>query len=378
MGKTSSNAVLRRKTLAAREGYQARVLSPDKALRLALARAADEALDLALAVRRLEVDELPLEDAVAELPEAALTLLLEGPEGLSGAMSLDFALMSSLVEMQTMGRLLRSPPDPRRPTRTDAALTAPLIDAAFTALEGLLEASEEGYWLTGYRFGAMMEGPRMLGLALDAGGYHRLRLELDLAGQREGGLQILLPEREKPRAAPLPEEAGDGPPMARVVGQARAELTAELHRLSLPWEALLKLKPGDVLPIPRAALGSTMLLGPGRQRVLKVRLGQMNGARAVRLSAEEGARTARRLSEAGEAAEPRAEAPAMAAASTSPPAPEPEVAEPPPDVPDPSPRVEALEDLPDLSDLPGLGPQEEDLEPLPMSGFPMADLSDFE
>ncbi|MCA0919357.1 FliM/FliN family flagellar motor switch protein [Pseudooceanicola nanhaiensis] len=378
MGNRSSNAILRRKTLAAREVHQARVLSPEKALRLALARAAEEALDFALAVGDITVEAQPMEEAVADLPDAALTLLLEGEGGGAGAMSLDFALMSALVEVQTMGRLQRAPPEPRRPTRTDAALTAPLVDAAFAQLEELLQGAEAGHWLSGYRFGAMMEGPRMLGLALDTGTYHRLRLTLDLGGQREGQMQLLLPEREKPRGPQGAGETAQEAPLAHVIGLAQADLTAQLHRLSLPWNALLKLKPGDVLPVPREALSRTVLLGPGQVRILTVKLGQINGYRAVRLSAGETPRAARTLASQHVSPEDTFDPPPVDMPEEPMPVPmsEPEMPEPEP--PPFASRVEALPDLPDLSDLPGLGPEEAEEEAFPMAGFPMADLPDLD
>ena len=85
MDKVTPNAVLRRKAVAAREVWQARAMSPAKALRLSFARAADALWDLAAAATGIDLSEIEAEEAVASLNDEHLILALEGPTLLSSS-----------------------------------------------------------------------------------------------------------------------------------------------------------------------------------------------------------------------------------------------------------------------------------------------------
>ena len=82
--------------------------------------------------------------ALAELvdlpPDRALMLMLDqnGGDGL-GLIVLSPAVLSGLVEMLTTGRVTAAPPPNRRPTRTDGAMLAALVDAALTGLTWAME-----------------------------------------------------------------------------------------------------------------------------------------------------------------------------------------------------------------------------------------------
>lgn len=364
----SSNAVLRRKTSAAREVWQARAMSPAKALKLAFARAADELMDLAVAVSSVETDTPSAEAMLGGLEEGALLILLDGPRGAIGVAAVEFPVVAGLVEMLTMGRVLRTPVETRSPTRTDAAMVAPLLDAAFANLAELLDGPEAAQ-VAGYRFGVMMENPRMVGLAIEATEFRRQRMQLDIAGAREGEVTLALPVQDDP---PPVEEAEDGQaaeraasPLKPVLMSARARLDVVLHRLRMPLSELERLKPGDLVPVPRSALSDTTLEAGPRHRVAVARLGQMNGFRAVLLSPGDGAAMAAGAARGEGAAAP--DAPDAAPEPLSLPAEAPE----PGDLPDLADLPE-LGDLPDLGDLPELGGMEAPPDDLP----PLGDLPD--
>ena len=64
---------------------------------------------------------------------------------------------------------------------------------------------------------------------------------------------------------------------------AQAELSAVLHRLTLPLSAVLALRAGDVLPLPSAALDRVSVEGLDGRRLALGKLGQNQGSRALRL-----------------------------------------------------------------------------------------------
>ena len=390
----TSNTVLRRKAVAAREVWQSRAMSPSKALKLAFARAADDVLELALAVTSVQVDDPSADDLVKGLSEDSLLILIDGPGGACGVLSVDIAIVAALTEKLTMGRVLQRAPDPRRPTRTDAAMIAPFIDRAFQVLAAILQGEDGGDRLSGYAFGVVMENPRMVELAIEATDFRRFRMGLDVEGLRNGEVQLAFPDLDADAmaaAAAAAQDAGaalsgeiaetpEEPTLRPAVLKARAQLDAVLHQLRMPLSKVLALKPGDVIEVPREALGETVLRAGAGQRVVEVRLGQINGHRAVRLRAEDGQEAAAMAGQGGAAQGPDAggsagpakargalslDSPSAGAVADGPQGLDPLDAAPMPmaamqDLPEldslpPLDDLPPLGDLPDLGDLPGLG-----------------------
>lgn len=357
--------MLRRKATAAREVRQARAMTVARALRIALARAADDVTGTALAVATVAEDDTTTDGVVEGLADGELILLLDGPDGAAGAMSLSFAVASGLVEAQTTGRVGQRPPDPRPPTRTDAAILSPLVDTMMTRLEQAMGEHEAPVPLAGYRFGAMMENARLLGLSLDAPEYRRFELKVDLEGLRQGRIVLVLPSK-LPEAAPpsvadpLAPDRADNP----VLNDLPVQINAVLCRFSLTVDQLRRLAPGDTFPVPRNAIARSRLEAEPGVPLAEGRLGQLDGYRAIRLTLEvEGAEDAE---EPAPFAPADIGAPEAGPARSAPPVTLPDpVAEPLPDLPE----VPDLPDLPDLGDLPGFGNAEEegeyDLPPLP-------------
>ncbi|MGI3163115.1 FliM/FliN family flagellar motor C-terminal domain-containing protein [Pseudooceanicola sp. 200-1SW] len=290
MASTASNAVLRKKASVARETYQARAMSPEKALRLSLAKSADELLDLSLVVLSCQYEMLSADELTAQLSDDALLVLLDGAGRISGAMMLDLMSTSALVEQNTMGRISPLEPEPRATTTTDAALIGPMIDDVFLRLAMLLEGDRASDWMAGYSFGVRIENVRLLGLALDAPEFHVFRLHIEFGATRQGQMLIALPDRSHLPAIEREGVAEDGPgaTVGAAVMSAPAAIDAVLHRVSMPLSRVQGLKVGDLIEVPRSALAQTRLETrgeTGRATCLgKVRLGQMGGMRAVRLT----------------------------------------------------------------------------------------------
>ena len=286
MASQDHGSVIHRKARPARDGCESRAMSQAKALRLSLARAADTVLDLALTVATVEQQRVTLGRVDATLQEDGLILLLDGSGGARGAACLDQQMMAALIEVQTTGRVRNGPATPRRATRTDAAMVAPLIDALMDGLDAEMGTERDEYQPRGFCFGDRVDDLRSLALTLDAPDYDHFRVTVDLGpGAKTGWLDLLLPVRADPpkRSAPSGRRARDSARMGDVVLGAPVVLDAVLARLSLPLREACALEPGQILPLDRETLTATRLMAAGAHLVAEARLGQVNGWRALRL-----------------------------------------------------------------------------------------------
>jgi flagellar motor switch protein FliM len=286
MGVRGRGSVIYRKVQARRNGVDARAMTPAKALRLALARAADGLFDLSLTVATVEQHARPQAELAGLLPQDGLLVLLDGPGGRRGALNLDPQVMAGLVEVQTTGGLRASPPTARRMTPTDAAMAAPFIDAVLSGVDAELESGEGGALAPGFRFGDMVEDSAALALALQAPDYDVFHITVEMGGgAKSGGLTLLLPRLCAPE--PGGGVAQSAPPEAPEIEEAAlaapVTLTAEIARLTLPLREATRLAPGQRLTIPRDSLDSTHLLASRGHVVARAQMGKLNGKRAVRL-----------------------------------------------------------------------------------------------
>ncbi|QYX56046.1 FliM/FliN family flagellar motor C-terminal domain-containing protein [Roseovarius sp. SCSIO 43702] len=284
----ASDRVISRKARTAREGFEARAMSPAKALRLALAKAADATMDLALAVTTLEQSQVSRGELIKTFAAPGLLILIEGAR--RGAARLDSGALASIIEQQTIGRVTDRAIGERPVTRTDAALVASFLDDTLSRLAGFLSDQEGAETWRGYEYGAMLENAHDLDLSLESEEFHLFRVSTSLAdGMRLGLIEIALPvvdlppeERDGEGAAP---ERGRA--LASVVVEATVTFDAVLDRVSMPIDEVMKLAVGNRVPLD---IGPDLLLrveGVGRHLVSGARLGQMNGARAVRLVSSE-------------------------------------------------------------------------------------------
>ncbi|MBC7133685.1 MAG: FliM/FliN family flagellar motor switch protein [Roseovarius sp.] len=283
-------SVLRRKTRAVREGSDPRIMSPVKALRLSLARAADTLFDLTLTVATVEQRRIEPGEIEGILGDEGLFLLLEGAGGARGALRLDPALVAGLIEVQTIGHVLPGAVRPRPPTRTDAAMVAPLVDAALAGFDAEIAAAHPRQPPRGFRYGDRVEDGRALALLMTAAEFDLFRVTVDLAqGRRSGRLDLLLPPApsavRRPTGGVTAEQPAEaGPDLARVALAAPALLDVVLARLNLPLRAAMALRPGDRLELPLGCLGAAQIVDRAGHVVAEGRLGRREGWRALRLS----------------------------------------------------------------------------------------------
>ncbi|SFO22287.1 flagellar motor switch protein FliM [Roseovarius lutimaris] len=287
MGSQDRNSVIHRKAQAARGGFDSRLMSPARALRLSLARTADTLLDLALTVVTVEQLRVPLSELAKTLGDEGLLLLLEGENGQRGALSLDPQFLAGLIEVQTTGAVRQGAVEPRPPTRTDAAMVAPLINALLSGYDEQMAGGVEGYQPRTFEFGDMVEDTRALALAMTAPDYDFFRITADLGpGAKTGCLSLLLPVAAPVAARPDGKKAAATGPqrgIRDVAINAPIVLDVALARVSLQLKDVWAFKPGMLVPVSPDCLGSALVLGTTGHLVAEARLGQMNGWRAVRL-----------------------------------------------------------------------------------------------
>lgn len=281
-------SVIHHKAQVAREGFDARGMSTSKALRLALARVADQYYDLPVVVSTVEQIRIAQSGLKDDIAEHGLLVLLDGPARLRGALCLDTQFLTAMIEVQTTGKVRKGRAEARTVTPTDAAICAPFIDKLFDAVQSQLADIGRADPMGGFRFADRLEDTRTLTLSLDAPEYEVFRLSVDLAdGAKNGVLTVVLPvEREAER----PQSGQGGHPAERgttdlgdVVRNAPVTLNAVLDRLEMPLKEACKLQAGMCFAISPTALQDAKLTATGGHVVAHVVLGQVNGFRAARL-----------------------------------------------------------------------------------------------
>ena len=269
---------------------------PDKAWRLALARAARDRVKLALDVSRLTLDLRSLTEILELAPDRGLIAVLEGPMQALGVILLGPDVLAGMIEAQTTGVVTKAAAPERRPTRTDAAMAAGLIDGALEELERGLQGQDDGDWAMGYRYASFLEDIRPLGLLLEDIPYRVLRAEVSLAfGAKSGTIFMALPAA-RPRSEATPVEGAQGPAEAEVFAQtltaqimaADSQLDGVLARVSLTLAQVVEFELGALVPLGAASLDRISLEGMDGRKLWEGRLGQNRGQRAVRLTEELG------------------------------------------------------------------------------------------
>lgn len=254
-------------------------------LHRALETAADKRFGLAVEVRGVHQSLRPLDEVRELLEERGFIALLEGRP--AAGFGLDMAVLSGLVEHQTIGSVVSRGAVSRAPTRVDAALLAPLLEECLGRFGASL--AEDGHypWGRGYGFGAMVGTARALVLALSEGLYHVFEMDIALGGgMREGRIVFAFPDKVDAMAPDPKEEGPRHPPEETLragVLTAQATLDAVLARIPMPLSQLQGLSVGDVLALPPGALKDARLEMGRDAHGLPVMLGQLYGFRAVRL-----------------------------------------------------------------------------------------------
>ena len=279
--------VMQRKAGAMRGQFSSPVMSPGRAWHLSMPKVADKRLGLEASVLSFHDSREVPEELLSEVPKS--TLLLRLTDGLDrlGLALLDAQLLAALIEVQTIGLVNSSPPSKRRPTPTDAAISAGIFDAWATAFDEEVSVMSRPPPWAGARAAGSLPDARSALMILPPQELHVARISLDLGGRaRQGQLAIAMP----PISASQSRSPGGslskkpfGTELRPIIYDSPAALEAVLYRPRLPYEKVERFSPGDVVQIPVEALTQVALEASDGKIVARARLGQVEGTRAVRL-----------------------------------------------------------------------------------------------
>lgn len=269
----------------------------ERAAATALGRAAERQARLPVFVEKVELARMTLPELPELLPERALLAVVEGRRDALGVVAVCPGLLASLIEMQAIGRITSRPTQARRPTRTDASISADFVNALLGELarECLGQAGCPDFGA--FRYATYMDDPRPLSLMLEDGEMLRLTLRFRLGpgGQRDGTLMIALPvERANYAALPAgealpaqPTPSGETAPPASSLCDAMQQvpiaLVGILCRRKVSLQMLRNLAPGALIPLPQNALDDARIETPQGQVLARGRLGEADGYHAIRL-----------------------------------------------------------------------------------------------
>lgn len=287
------DGVLRRKAALATTRDAAGGPGADRSWRVVLARAARDAMALGLEVTQLDQSRASLAELLDMPTDHALIAVLEGPKDGLGLMAISAPLLAAMTEMQTIGRVAGMSPPSRKPSRTDAAMTAGFVDMALCGLEDALADEADLHWAGGFRYASFLEDPRPLGLLLEDFPYRVLVAEVSVeSGARKGQILLAVPADGRGQRPQLASQASPdvaiahsfAADLAAQVEGAACVLHAVIHRLKCPLSAVLGMQVGDVLALPVASIDRVSFEGLDGLRVSDGRLGQNKGMRAIRLT----------------------------------------------------------------------------------------------
>ena len=272
------------------------VTSLEQTLRLGLAKAGHETLRLRLQGAEITQTRCTSTSMVPLLPDPALIVFLRGRGGACGIAALDAALVASILEARTAGRVSPTPARQRPPTNTDAILSRGFLDAVLTEIGGRLDGHADFEWLCGYHPGDRVAAAERLPYLLADLPYQQITITVDVsAGTRMARLDLIFPQeaRSAPRSVLGQAPTAPSDPAAAAawraalaarVRESEACLEAVLCHLQMPLAEVEALAVGSVLTMPRAALKSVSLVAPDGSDIRQGHLGQSEGKRAVKLA----------------------------------------------------------------------------------------------
>ena len=265
------------------------------ALRVAFGRMAADCPGLDATVQKVDIRHAALAEILDLIETGMFLALLEGREDVIGMAIACPVLLAGMIEAQTTGQVSADIPHPRKPTRTDAALIAPMIDAFLRLVDQRCAALPQADVVSGYVYGSYLDDPRPLGIMLDDNRYLIMQFRISLGfGAKEGEWFLILPDPTPGRVSGAEQDTAA---CASRDWQARLEtavagsevvIRATLARIQLTLTDALRLRPGDVLTLPDSALETLSLESISHAPLGIGRLGQARGQRAVRLTADPG------------------------------------------------------------------------------------------
>ena len=290
---SEATSALHRKVRVGKADHQARAMSLPKALRLSLAKVADELCDMAMAVIGIRAQTCKADELTSHLQGTTLLMLMDGPQRRRGAAMFDPIFVGGLIQQQTMGKVMPTPEEQGRLlTATDAAMCAPFLDDLIARTATLPEEKEQRCLIEGFRFGAHCVDERLLLMALEEPEYEVFQLTVDMAGGvRQGQITLCFPVAD---AAPLAasggamDRRGDAQQpktsrLERTVLALHVDLNVALARIRMPLSDLQSLKVGVVLDLDVSTFDQAIVQTCDGRKLSRGTLGQIDGTRALQL-----------------------------------------------------------------------------------------------
>lgn len=275
---------LRRKTGAGRPPPEVQPMSATKALRVGFAKAAEEAMELVFQVQNVEERRQTVSALTQSLPENALLALLEGPADQFGLMVFDHVTTASVVEQMTTGSVLPMAPEERQPSTTDAVMCSDLIDRMIEEFEEQIAQAPNPPKVDGFRYAARLQEKRSIALAFDDVPYRCFYITVTVGRvARESTIVLIFPYDAPQPKRVKGEESAWGKEFKDVVMGTHVTLDTVLHEITLSLSEVASWDVGTLIPIPREALSRVEIRAQDGRKVSRGRIGQIGGARAVRI-----------------------------------------------------------------------------------------------
>ncbi len=299
-------------------------ISIERLAATAIGRTADRLYGLAVLSDSITLSAANPAELAELLPERALLAIVQGRADDLGVVALCPSLIASLIEMQAIGRVSARAVRPRKPTRTDAAISADFVNALLRELQGAEHTGEELPDFASFSYVSFLDDIRPLLLMLEEGPLSTLTCQFRIGanGQRKGELVVALPrksafdsdlpglglighdidfmsnssdssdtsEADTPFSTDFGADGDSAATPARqdlfhAVQGAPLPLVGVLCRRPMTLRALRALSPGDVISLPGSALDQARLETPSGQPLAMGKLGEAEGQYAIRLRA---------------------------------------------------------------------------------------------
>lgn len=267
-------------------------LTASRAVRLAVARAAQTSIGLKITVDSVGEQAQALDPLLAAFDDDLLLLALTRDGAICGLIACDQGLVAAVIEVMTTGKISNAAPEARRVTRTEGTLVQPILRAILDELDDTTARTSLDGWTRFVGLGQRFDTCRAASFALTDRSYRLMSMTLDCgAPDRPGRLLLALPLQST--ALPLAQAVPHDAPVVdwhtqfrAAVMDAPARLDAVLHRMKLPLSVLTSLQVGDCVPLTACTVGMVRLVDPNGRTVARGRLGQIAGQIAVRIQAE--------------------------------------------------------------------------------------------
>ncbi|MFV0385776.1 FliM/FliN family flagellar motor C-terminal domain-containing protein [Paracoccus sp. (in: a-proteobacteria)] len=281
--------------------------TPARAAATAIGRIANRLYHLPVQPVSVAPGAMTLAELPELLPASGLLIVLQGPGEALGVIALCAETMTSLIEIQTLGRITARPAERRKLTRADALICSEFVNTLMAELDAELVPLDGFEGLSGFRYATWLDDPRPLALMLEDKPYRSIDFRLRLGGAETRDSQILLAlPQDIPVPAPRPdkddkpregevrparnEAATEARPdmpaaasLAHAIQTAPVELVGILCRRRITLGEIRALVPGQVLSLPRASLTEARIETPGGQLIARGKFGEAEGCHAIRL-----------------------------------------------------------------------------------------------